>query len=243
MGTANARTVTLSFWVRSSVPGLNSGSFNNSGQTRSYPFTFTISSANTWEFKTITIPGDTSGTWVKNNGIGINLNWSLGTGSTYSGTANTWQTGTYVAATGALTPIGSDVIFDLSGVQLEIGTVVTPFEYRPIQTELIMCQRFFEKTYDLEVSVGTITNAGSVLLRATAPGMYWPLQYKVPKVFPPTWVAYSNTTGNNGVWRDQSAGTDISTTANYGGEENVAVQFTTTATNTISGHWTARAEL
>ena len=86
-GTANAQTITISFWVRSSLTGTFGGALNNSGSARSYPFTYTISSANTWEQKSITITGDTSGTWLTTNGVGIQVNIGLGVGTTYSGTA------------------------------------------------------------------------------------------------------------------------------------------------------------
>jgi hypothetical protein len=100
-GTANAKTVTLSFWVRSSLTGTFGGSLRNSAGDRSYPFTFTISSANTWELETITIAGDTSGTWLTTNGVGIDANFSLGVGSTFSGTAGAWAAGNFISATGA----------------------------------------------------------------------------------------------------------------------------------------------
>jgi len=90
-GTANALTVTLSFWVRSSLTGTFGGSLVNSGFNRSYPFTYSISSANTWEQKTVTIAGDTSGTWLTDNGVGIRVLFSLGAGSTYAGTAGAWD--------------------------------------------------------------------------------------------------------------------------------------------------------
>jgi len=100
-GTANAQAVTLSFWVRSSVTGTFGGSFRNSAGNRNYPFSYAISVANTWEQKTITVAGDTSGTWLTNNGSGIELNWSLGTGTDLSGTANAWTATAALSVTGA----------------------------------------------------------------------------------------------------------------------------------------------
>ncbi len=90
-GTANAKTVTLSFWVRSSLTGTFGGSFRNSANNRSYPFTYTISVADTWEFETITIAGDTSGTWLTDNGAGLKIFFGLGVGSSFSGTAGAWS--------------------------------------------------------------------------------------------------------------------------------------------------------
>ena len=146
-GTANAQSATLSFWVRSSVTGTFSGCFNNEG-TASYPFTYTINSANTWEQKTVTVTGPTSGTWGSTNSNGIRLTWSLGTGSTYSGTANTWNYSTeYFAASSTTNLISTNgATFYITGVQLEAGTTASPFEYRQYGTELQLCQRYFYKT-------------------------------------------------------------------------------------------------
>ena len=142
-GTADAKTVTLSFWVRSSLTGTFGGALNNSAFNRSYPFTYTISTANTWEQKTITIAGDTSGTWLTTNGTGINVNFGLGVGSTYSGTAGAWAAGEKDSATGATSVVGTNgATFYITGVQLEIGSTATPFERRLYGQELINCQRY-----------------------------------------------------------------------------------------------------
>lgn len=146
-GTANAATVTLSFWVRSSLTGTFGGAISNSAVNRSYPFTYTINAANTFEYKTITIAGDTSGTWLTDNGIGIRLWFSIGAGSTYSGSAGAWAGADYRSATGATSVVGTNgATFYITGVQLERGTVATPFEYRNAQQELAMCQRYFITT-------------------------------------------------------------------------------------------------
>ena len=106
-GSANAKTVTLSFWVRSSLTGTFGGALTNSDGTRSYPFSYTISAANTFEQKTITIAGDTSGTWLKTNGVGVFLNFGLGVGTTYSGTAGAWAGSALYSATGATSVVGT----------------------------------------------------------------------------------------------------------------------------------------
>jgi hypothetical protein len=146
-GTASAKTVTLSFWVRSSLTGTFGGSLRNSAVNRTYVFSYTISSANTWEQKSITIAGDTSGTWLTTNGIGIRLTFGLGNGSTFSGTAGSWSGSSFQNVTGATSVVGtSGATFYMTGAQLEVGSVATPFERRDYGRELMMCQRYYYKT-------------------------------------------------------------------------------------------------
>jgi hypothetical protein len=142
-GTANAKTVTLSFQVYSSLTGTFGGSIRNSTSNRSYPFTYTISSANTWTSISVTIPGDTTGTWLTTNGTGMCVIFSLGAGSTYSGTAGSWSGNSYVSATGATSVVGTNgATFYITGVQLEVGSSATSFDYRSYGTELALCQRY-----------------------------------------------------------------------------------------------------
>ena len=153
-GTANAKTVTLSFWAYSSLTGTFGGSIFNDTGARSYPFSYSISSANTWTQISITIAGDTSGTWLKTNGIGLQILFGLGVGTTASGTAGAWSGTLYRSATGATSVVGTNgATFYITGVQLEKGSTATSFDYRPYGTELALCQRYYFQ----------LTNSGSTL--------------------------------------------------------------------------------
>jgi len=142
-GTASAATVTLSFWVRSSVTGTFGGALDNSAYNRSYPFTYTISAANTWEQKSIAIEGDTSGTWLTTNGIGITVYFDLGTGVDNTGTANAWVGAGNVGVDSTVQLVNTlNATWYITGVQLEAGSVATPFERRSFGQELALCQRY-----------------------------------------------------------------------------------------------------
>jgi hypothetical protein len=145
-GTANAVTVTLSFWVRSSLTGTFGGAVTNSANSYAYPFSYTINAANTFEQKTITIAGPTAGTWIgATNGIGLQVKFGLGVGSTYNGTAGAWVAADYASVTGATSLVGtSGATWYITGVQLEKGNIATSFDVRPYGTELALCQRYYQ---------------------------------------------------------------------------------------------------
>jgi len=172
-GTASASTVTLSFWVKSSLTGTFGGALQNNAQTRAYPFSFTINAANTWEQKSIIIAGETSGAWVVNNGIGVKVAWGLGVGSTFSATAGAWATGNYWSSTGATSVVGTNgATFYITGVQLEKGSTATSFDYRPYGTEYQLCQRYFWKALEgtpSVVMIGTGVVSGATTMRVVIP--------------------------------------------------------------------------
>jgi hypothetical protein len=143
-GTASAATVTLSFWVRSSITGTYSAFLQNSAASRAYVATYTISAANTWEQKSITIAGDTTGTWIgATSEIGLRVGFDLGSGSNYSTTAGAWTAGNYTRTSGTVNwGATTGATFYITGVQLEKGSTATSFDFRPYGTELSLCQRY-----------------------------------------------------------------------------------------------------
>jgi hypothetical protein len=173
-GTASAATVTLSFWVRSSLTGTFGGALQNSAGDRSYPFTYTISAANTYEQKTVTIAGDTTGTWLTTNGVGVILYIGLGNGSTFNGTAGAWAAADYRSATGATNVVAtSGATFYITGVQLEKGSTATSFDYRPYGTELALCQRYYAKMQASDafgmLGIGSVGSATAASIYAKLP--------------------------------------------------------------------------
>ena len=180
-GTSSAKTVTLSFWVKSSLTGTFGGSLMNNAYNRSYPFTYTIISANTWEQKSLTITGDTTGTWIgSTNGIGLRVIFGIGVGTNKSGTAGSWAAAEYEFATGAVSVVGtSGATFYITGVQLEVGSIATPYERQMYSDQLNQCQRYYVGAKDYYFTVGydssyTSQNSG---------GMSWEYQMRaVPSI-------------------------------------------------------------
>ena len=169
-GTANAKTITVSFWARSTVAGTYSGNITNSTGARSYIFTYTLA-ANTWTYVTATVAGDTSGTWGATNGTGICVApITLNCGATYQGTAGTWIAGDARGTSGStyLATNNSGAVFNITGVQLEVGSTATSFDYRSYGTELALCQRYYQKSYEYSVVAGTslVDDAPSLIMAA-----------------------------------------------------------------------------
>jgi len=145
-GTANAKSITISFQVYSSLTGTFSGNLRTgSGTDYSYVFTYSIPTANTWTTISVTIAGPTVGTWASDNSTFVSVNFSLGVGSTYSTAAGSWTAGNYWGNSSAVSVVGTaNATFYITGVQLEAGTTASPFEYRQYGTELVLCMRYFQ---------------------------------------------------------------------------------------------------
>lgn len=229
-GTASAATVTFSFWVRSSLTGTFGGVVQNNASDRSYPFTYTISSANTWEQKSITIAGDTSGTWLTTNGVGIRIYIGLGVGSTFNGTAGAWAGANYIGATGATSVVGTNgATFYITGVQLEKGSTATSFDYRPYGTELALCQRYY---YRLTAG-SAFADLGNGWNSSTTTA-YALTNFPVPMRTFPTALEQSGTAGDYRVLYVATTATCTAVpTYTYAGINYARTQFTVAAVLTL----------
>jgi hypothetical protein len=171
-GASNAKSVTLSFWVRSSVTGTYNVGFFNAAANRSLVTSYTIITANTWEYKTIFVTGDATGTWGIGNGVGVEIFWDLGSGSTYNvSTLNTWTAGIFVTSAASTKWIATaSATFYITGVQLEQNYQPTPFEQRPIGVELELCQRYcISRKTDYAITNGWTTTNGQKWMSVSLP--------------------------------------------------------------------------
>jgi hypothetical protein len=251
-GTANAATVTLSFWVRSSLTGTFGGSVYNSAANRFYPFSYTISAANTWEQKSITIAGDTTGTWLTTNGVGMLLGFGLGAGSTLSQTAGAWTASSAITSTGATSVVGTNgATFYITGVQLEKGVTATAFDYRPY--ELQLCQRYFNSSYNIGTAPADNGEGlnGTFVAFSTASGYANTIMYPVTMRSSPTLTFYktSGLGSTNGQWAYfntnwiSGSGTAAASFNTKGFNVTFNGTFTANLGYPFSGGWTASAEL
>jgi hypothetical protein len=254
-GTANAKTITLSFQVYSSLTGTFGGSVQNGNADRSYPFTYTISSANTWTSVSVTIAGDTTGTWSATTGTGMQLWFGLGVGATRSGTANTWAGANYVSATGATSVVGTNgATFYITGVQLEVGSSATGYEYRMYGQELSLCQRYFESNYNLGSAVASTQSSqlGGMYSVTSSDGSgtgYLCIRHAVPKRTDPTITGYK-ADGSLNTWVYYRSGVgNTNTTVSFQniGQASFVATISTGANWTPFGmnsaYWTSSAEL
>jgi hypothetical protein len=192
-GNAGAVPITIAFWVYSAYPGLYSGSvINGANNSRSYIFTYTINSANTWEYKTITIPGDTAGSWPTDNSRALQVNFqiAIAAGNAAIGAANFWATGSYTAVAGTTNALASGGNFFLTGFAIFPGNAAPtaaqlPFVMRTYDQEFLLCQRYFQFWSGL---LGCGYNG-------TGTGLFWDYTFPQMRAVPGITVAnaaYSN---------------------------------------------------
>jgi hypothetical protein len=221
-GTASASTVTMSFWVRSSLTGTFGGALKNGGASYSYPFTYTISSANTWEQKSITITGATASTWASTNAASIEVYFSMGTGSTFNGTAGAWAAADYRSATGATSVVATNgATWYVTGVQLEKGTQATSFDFRSIGQELTLCQRYFQQLMGGSGTSDQYQFIGSVYISTR---VFTHIFYKVQMRVAPTITANSLSVSANG----NSSSYPSTFFASFAGVAGTGIEFTPT---------------
>lgn len=243
-GTANASPATMSFWVRCSTAGTFGGSLRTVDSTYNYIFSYTINAANTWEFKTITVPGAPAGNWgtVPTDGA-IQVCWGLGVGSTYSAAAGSWSaTGNLFSATGATNFLATNgATWYITGVQFEKGSTATSFDYRPYGAELVLCQRYYEKSYDLWTVPGATSSFnGSMgfLSRQVRPQTF----FAVSKRSNPAMTAYAPNTGESG--KTYKGGSAVAVAFAEAGSSGFTLQgFADSADTDCRCHWTANSEL
>ena len=240
------RQITLSFWVKATKVGTYCAAIGNSASDRSCVKEFTITQSNSWEYKTLTFPASPSaGTWNYTNGAGLRLYFVLAAGSNYNATPDAWQSGNYISTSNQVNSCdNTSNNFYLCGVQLESDLVATPFEQRAFQHELALCQRYYEKSYDINTTPATITDLGKKIGHACYYGRVLSnIFFKARKRAAPTISHYSPATGSaNG--RNDSTNADISLGAFYINEDGYSITRSgLAADNSIAWHYAADSEL
>lgn len=244
------KNMVLSFWVKATKTGVYCVALRNSSQTKSYVVEYNINQPNTWEKKTIKIKHDTAGTWDYENGLGVDITWALACGSNFHTTPNSWQDGGFLATANQVN--GTDAInneFRIAQVQLHEGIDEIPFSklIRDFASELQLCQRYFEKSYDIDVPVGTITSAGVfhflLAQQGTANEARMTSFFAVKKRTIPVAFPYSSSSGT--VNRMATDVGDLVSNALFAGVGSFAALIGAGhgTTQSFTYHWTADAEL
>jgi len=221
--------------VRSSLTGTFGGSFRNNATDRSYPYSYTISVANTFEYKTITIDGDTSGTWLTTNGVGINIGFSLAAGPSVVGTADAWAAANYVSASSTTNIVSTNgATFFITGVQLEKGSTATSFDYRPYGTELALCQRYLPAFTAISGTIGPLSGMGTAL----GTNCVLIFNHPVPARVPSTGVTVSSNSHFNFSNNDgNSASTAVSFAAGSPNASQISITVAVTRGATTTPGW------
>jgi hypothetical protein len=252
-GTPSAKSVTVSFWVKSSITGNFGVSIRNNAINRSYPSQYTIDAANTWEYKTVTISGDVSGSWTTNTSVGIYVTFDLGSGANVEGALNTWGAGNYIRVSGQAKLVQTTgATWQVTGVQLESGTSPTMYDFRPYQVELALCQRYYETSYPSGTAVGGASDgSGAIVYVALNTSDFYTFgsfRFSVKKRASPTVTLYNPVTGTAGQLRGYSDSSNGATTTieyvNDSGVGRVGCASNNMTTNFVYGfHFAASAEL
>lgn len=258
-GAANALSIAVGFWVKANRTGTYSGSIGNAAGNRSYPFNFTINASGTWEYKSVVVPGDTTGTWVSDASAGgLWLNITMAAGSSRLGAANTWASSNLSGVTGTINGVAATSDYmNITGVVTIPGTMPpsqgqSPYFIRPFAEELALCQRYYDKSYDYASTPGTVTNNGSAgfCLSPSLPSASWLAEwaifFKSAMRTAPTMTAYDPVAGTAGFIHDSTYNASVSASFNFTGEKgtNIVATISSAGTNfNARGHWVADARM
>lgn len=251
--TFKSKKMVLTFKVKAFKVGIHSVAFRNNAQDRSLIKEYTVLASNVWETKTIRFTHDASGTWLYNTGIGMRVNFTLAAGTSLRTSADTWQTGNFMASTNQVNSVDSlSNTFRLADVCLvednEGQTRNPDFMYagRDYFEELNLCQRYYEKSYDLNDAPGTITSVGSRCITIWTAGinsLMLNVEYKAVKRVSPAVVVYNRSTGAANSC-DTNGGADTPSIQNYGTSSiHIGAGNTALSRRTANPHFTADAEL
>ncbi|HEY1433220.1 MAG TPA: hypothetical protein VGF39_16560 [Stellaceae bacterium] len=253
-GYGSAQPVTLEFWASSTLTGTFGGSIRNGADTRSYVFTYSLPTANTWTKVKINVPGDTAGTWsVAATAKGLDLAFSIGAGATFQTTAGAWVAGNFLTAPGAVSVVGTlNATLNITGVALMVGAAAANAEpeFKKYADNLVDCQRYYEKSYPQTSAPGAVISSGAPYVLFNLPSAIMTngsanIQFKATKRSSPTTIVYSPTTGASGKGRDIANNAEVVANSVNVGDSGFAVYSVTsvaTAQPNFSWHWTADAD-
>ena len=254
-GTSSAKSLTLSFWVRATKTGTQAIFFSKQGTGTDYNHIkeYTINASDTWEHKTITIPGLTASTMANDASTYLQVGWMLKYGSDFQGTKDTWTTNSHFTTANAVNNMDSTSnVFYITGAQLEVGDTATEFEHRSFDEELILCQRYYQKSYVYETAPGTATQHGSWSTGGHQGGtstayVEGVINFERLMRATPTITLYDHNGNSNkcarlatGVARYQN---ESISTSQINARGITMYSTTGTAAGIVQGHYTAQAEL
>ena len=254
-GAAGAKTATLSFFVKGSVTGTYGVTIQNAatgGSRVSYVSSYTINSANTWEFKTVTVTPPTTYTWYTDHQRGLGIIFSLGSTGYSTSTLNQWQVANKFDVTGAVDlSNNSGATLQITGVQYEVGDTATSFEHRSYADELMRCMRYYEHSYNDGIGAGANSNVGGYYMCLTSDASgnaAFSIEYKVRKRTAPVTAVFYADNGTANQWDYARNGASGKVTVNYhrNSQTHLNAYMGVGAGWTVCyvlGHWTAESEL